>query len=88
MQSSAKKLSEIWKHRPQSALDTAVFWVEHVAKFGGQHLRPSSADLPLYRHWMLDVISVLTVFALLASYVLFKTVKYFLKSKSKKSKSD
>lgn len=91
IQTSAKKLSAVWKDRPQSPMETAVFWIEHVAKHGGGHLRPSSADLPYYRLWMLDIIGILSICIVLLSYIFWKITRFFVgrMSKSKaKSKSD
>merc|ERR1719429_347273 len=34
-----------------------TFWVEHVLKFGASHLRVSSADMPFYQIYMLDIIA-------------------------------
>lgn len=63
----AKLLSQQWKDRPLSPMDTAIFWIEYVAKYKRvQNFKPSAADLPMYQYLMIDVILVLgSVFLLL-----------------------
>lgn len=85
-QKAAKKLSSVWRDRPLPPLDTAVYWVEHVARHGGDHLRPASADLPLYRYLLLDVISFLFIifFILAFAYYKFLVCLYSMVCGSKK----
>ena len=40
-----------------AAQDSLVFWVEHIIRFGGAHLRPSFVDLPMWKLFMLDIIA-------------------------------
>ncbi|KAK9747235.1 UDP-glucoronosyl and UDP-glucosyl transferase [Popillia japonica] len=41
-----KKVSELFKDRPASALETAIYWIEYVIKYqGAPHLRSIAADL-------------------------------------------
>ena len=54
------KCSDIVQSMP-TAKETIVFWVEHILKFGGEHLRPASVDLPWYQFFMLDILLVITV---------------------------
>ncbi len=48
------KCSKIIKTYP-SPQKHITFWVDHVLKFGGSHLRPPSIDMPLYQMFNLDV---------------------------------
>nr|CAD7426908.1 unnamed protein product [Timema monikensis] len=44
---NAKKTSFQFRDRPQTALETAVYWVEYVIRHrGAPHLRSAGADLP------------------------------------------
>lgn len=57
-------------------MDTAVFWIEHVAKYGGKHLRPASADLPLYKYLLLDVLAFLSVIAVFIIFISYKIIVF------------
>jgi len=41
------KASEIFRSQPQSPMERATFWIEHVCRFGGDHLRSAGNNLPL-----------------------------------------
>ena len=62
-----EKCSKIVRSLP-SPKETMIFWVNHILEFGGDHLRPPSIDMPLYKVFMIDV---LFVFALIV-YVVIK----------------
>ncbi|KAJ8719641.1 hypothetical protein PYW08_011816 [Mythimna loreyi] len=48
-QKKAKELSRVWKDRPLSPMDTAVFWIEYVARHkGAVNLKPPTVGMPLY----------------------------------------
>ena len=74
-----------------TAKDSLVFWVEHIIRFGGSHLRPSFVDLPMWKLFMLDIVAFCLV--LLASVALVcrwccRCVKRRCCRKSTKKKSD
>ena len=48
--------STIFKSRPFTPAQRAAWWIEHVIKYGGKHLRPPVASLPYYQFLLLDVI--------------------------------
>ena len=50
----AKKCGEILQSLP-SGIETTLFWVNHVLKFGYDHLQPVSKNMPWYRILMLDI---------------------------------
>lgn len=55
----AFEYSRVFRERPLSAMDTAIFWIEYVIKFrGAPHLKSSGLDLPWYSYLLLDVIAV------------------------------
>ncbi|KAJ4434829.1 hypothetical protein ANN_23400, partial [Periplaneta americana] len=55
---NAKLLSRQFRDRPQSALETAVYWTEYVIRHrGAPHMRSAALDLPLYQYLLLDVIA-------------------------------
>ncbi|XP_074037721.1 UDP-glycosyltransferase UGT5 [Leptinotarsa decemlineata] len=80
LKNSASALSERFKDRPLSPMDTAVYWIEYVAKYkGAPHIRTAAVDMPFYKYLLLDVIAFLlaVVFALL--YVVYFMARFVLK---------
>ncbi|CAH1786753.1 unnamed protein product, partial [Owenia fusiformis] len=53
----------------------AVEAITHVAKFGGDHLRPSSLGMPFWKLWMLDIYVFLTIVVI----ILILLLKFLLK---------
>ncbi|CAH0746951.1 unnamed protein product [Bemisia tabaci] len=84
---NAKEISRRTQDRPMSPLDTAVFWVEYVVRHkGAHHLKPVSANLPLYQYALLDIIVV----SLLAVFLVYKLIckLYRLLCGTKKTKKE
>ena len=75
-----KKASAIFhseKHPAQRAADA----VEHVLKYGADHLRPKEAyKLKWWQFYMLDVFALFYVLALLTLYIGYKLVKCTVKA--------
>jgi len=67
--------SEIFRSQPQSPVETATFWIEHVCRFGGD-LRSAGNDFPLYSYLMLDVLAFILITLFSIFYLLFKLVKF------------
>ncbi|ENN80611.1 hypothetical protein HUJ04_011135 [Dendroctonus ponderosae] len=62
----AKDLSERFRDRLVSPLETSIFWIEYIAKHkGGQSLQSASIAMPFYQYFLLDVIA----FTMLALFV-------------------
>ncbi|KAJ1522471.1 hypothetical protein ONE63_001661 [Megalurothrips usitatus] len=56
---NAKRLSARFHDRPMSAVDTAVFWTEHVIRHGGApHLLGAARRLYWHQELLLDVLAV------------------------------
>ena len=70
------KASAIMKDRPMTGLETATFWVEHVMKFGGAHLRSHGQDMAAYEFFMLDIMAFLLVLLVVAILVLWTTARF------------
>jgi glucuronosyltransferase len=66
---NVKRLSAIWLDQPMIGSQKASFWINHVIKFGGDHLRSPSVDQHLYQFLMFDVIGFF--FIILLGFVLF-----------------
>nr|QNS26322.1 UDP-glycosyltransferase UGT33AL1 [Ostrinia furnacalis] len=87
-------LRSIMRDQPQSPLERAVWWTEHVLRHSGaRHLRAAAANLPLYQYLELElvtyvVLALLTVvtLTLVTLYSLYSLVsKKFVRQKVKSS---
>eukprot|EP00058_Branchiostoma_floridae_P007776 XP_002593264.1 hypothetical protein BRAFLDRAFT_124872 [Branchiostoma floridae] len=48
------------RDQPQSPMERAVWWIEHVIKHGGlPHLRSRAPELPFYQYYLLEVIALI-----------------------------
>ena len=56
-----KVASEIMRSRSQSPQQRAVYWIEHVVKFG-DYLHSHATDMPLYEYLMIDLLAVIIIF--------------------------
>ncbi|XP_078684852.1 UDP-glucuronosyltransferase 2C1-like isoform X4 [Branchiostoma floridae x Branchiostoma belcheri] len=57
---TAARLSRLHRDQPQSPMERAVWWIEHVIKHGGlPHLRARAVELPWYQYYLLDVAAFL-----------------------------
>ncbi|XP_077984345.1 2-hydroxyacylsphingosine 1-beta-galactosyltransferase-like [Glandiceps talaboti] len=69
---NAMRLSTIHRDSPMTPSETTAFWIEHVIKHGGQHLRPASFQLNTFQYFLLDVMLVLLLTFGFIIYVLKK----------------
>lgn len=77
---NAKQLSERYRDRPMSPLDTAVYWIEYVIRHkGAPHLRTAAVDMPLYQYLLLDVIAFLLVVFISTLAILYYISKFVFK---------
>ena len=85
--STIGKASEVFRDQPMNGRERGAFWIEHVIRHGGKHLRTLSMDLPLYQFLMLDVffvIGVVVIAVLLLLRIVFKFLyKRFTQKKLK-----
>ncbi|XP_046543991.1 LOW QUALITY PROTEIN: UDP-glucuronosyltransferase 2A2-like [Haliotis rubra] len=71
-----KKAAEITKLRERSPKDEAVYWIEHVLKYGGAHLRSYCQDMPLYQYLCLDVIGLVLLILHVCVFLLWKSCSF------------
>lgn len=84
---NAVKLSKLFNDRPLSALDSAVFWTEHVLRHkGARHMRSAAADMPLYKVLLLDVALLFLLSTITVCAILYKSTLYFLRRAATKQK--
>ncbi|XP_071055910.1 UDP-glycosyltransferase UGT5-like isoform X4 [Onthophagus taurus] len=89
----AEELSARFKDRPMSPMDTAIYWIEYVARHkGAPHLKTAAVGMPFYQYLLLDVIAFLLVVFLSICLVSYYTLKMLLKcvypAKVKKTKTN
>ncbi|XP_066267117.1 UDP-glucuronosyltransferase 2B33-like [Branchiostoma lanceolatum] len=71
----ADQISTHLRDQPQSPMERAVWWIEHVIKHGGlPHLRSRAIELPFYQYYLLDVIALIVA---VISAILFSCWKCF-----------
>ncbi|CAH1160294.1 unnamed protein product [Phaedon cochleariae] len=70
---SAKDLSERFKDRPSSPMETAIYWIEYVAKYrGASHIRTAAVLMPAYQYLLMDVIAFIASIVIFLSYCMYK----------------
>ena len=87
-----RKLSTIYRSQAMNAQDTVSFWLEHLTKFGGSHLRSYALDMPWYQYLMLDIFALILVILHIIVYIVTRIFTYLLAkcfgSKPKKVKKN
>ncbi|XP_069675715.1 UDP-glucosyltransferase 2-like [Periplaneta americana] len=77
---NAKRLSQLFRDRPQSALDTAIYWTEYVIRHrGAPHLRSAALDLTWYQYLLLDVILSIIALMIALGFLVLYSFKIMLK---------
>jgi len=82
------KASAIFRSQAQSPVERAVFWIEHVCKFGGDHLRSAGNDLPLFSYLMLDVLAFVLIMFHILIYLFYRLFKFVINKCCRRAKSD
>ncbi|CAH0561508.1 unnamed protein product [Brassicogethes aeneus] len=78
-QQNAKKFSVLFKDRPMSALDTAIYWTEYVIRHkGAPHLKSQATELSWYQYYLLDVALIFLSILFITIYVLVMFAKLLL----------
>ncbi|EDW31821.1 GL10763 [Drosophila persimilis] len=61
-----QQASRIFRDRPLSAMDTAMYWIEYVIEHrGAPHLVASGVELPWYQFYLLDIVALALAIVLL-----------------------
>ncbi|KAL7306833.1 hypothetical protein TKK_0000994 [Trichogramma kaykai] len=78
---NARYYSKLFRDRPMSAMDSAIYWIEYTIRNGPIVLRPPSLNLTWWQLGLIDVYGFLTaiflLFALLIIFVVVLAVKNF-----------
>ena len=76
---NAEKVSRQFNDRPNTAMDTAAFWIEYVARHEKGTLKAPVVDMPWWQSSLLDVyafiLSVLVLILIIIYYLLKITIK-------------
>ncbi|KAJ8680731.1 hypothetical protein QAD02_016518 [Eretmocerus hayati] len=67
---NADEASKNFLDRPMAPIDTAVFWIEYVARHGKKCLRSPIVDMPWWQANLMDVYTVILIVPLIALYLL------------------
>lgn len=55
---NVEECSRVFRDRPESAMDRAIYWIEYVIRFqGAAHLRSAGRDMTWYSYLLLDVVA-------------------------------
>lgn len=77
MRAHARKMSKIWHDRETAPMDKAVFWTEHVMRWGkSAHLHSSARELTFTQLALLDVASIIIVTIII---IIFATFYFIVK---------
>lgn len=69
-------MSDRYKDRPLSPLDTAAYWIEYVARNkGAPFMKTAAVELPFYQYLLIDVIAFILISAILISLALYLVCK-------------
>ena len=86
-----RKASEILRNRPMPPGKRAAWWIDHVIKYGGDHLHSEAIRIPLYQFLLFDVFLGLCVVAVMIIFILlmcFKIVQYIFRGTKQKKRVD
>ena len=53
-----QQMSQIFRDRLMTPVNRSAYWVEHVLKYGGAHLRAHALDMPWYEYLMVDILGL------------------------------
>ena len=87
-QQRVEQRSRLLQDQETTPLERAVYWSEHVLRYGGaEHLRSVAADMPLHQYMLLDVAAVLLVAAVALMAVVWLALRaatrYFVRALKK-----
>ena len=71
-----KTASEIFHNQPTVPLERATYWVEHVIKYGGDHVRSHALRMPWWQYLMVDVFVTIGVVIFILWKISVKVAKF------------
>ncbi|XP_064596629.1 UDP-glucuronosyltransferase 2C1-like [Liolophura sinensis] len=85
---SMKRASEMYHSQPMTARERAAFWVEHVLKFGGDHLRSNASEMSTFVFMGYDIVCFLLVILIFTVFLSLKCIFVLLKFCHKNRKKE
>ncbi|XP_014213915.1 UDP-glucuronosyltransferase 2B37-like [Copidosoma floridanum] len=76
---SAEKLRDSFRDAPMSPVNTAIYWVEYVARHGKDTLRSPIVHMPWWQASLLDVYAFIALMLLVVLYVAKVSLQLFVK---------
>lgn len=73
---AVKNASVIFKSRKEAPQDVASYWIDHVMKYGGDYLRPTSIDIPFFEYYLLDIFSIFVFVGLIFLVIVWMCIRY------------
>ncbi|XP_034948011.1 uncharacterized protein [Chelonus insularis] len=71
---NSERLSKLFLDRPMSAMDTAIYWVEYVARHGSI-LKSPATELSWWQYYLIDVYGFFLACILIALYIIKVVMK-------------
>ncbi|XP_034934683.1 UDP-glucuronosyltransferase 2B14-like [Chelonus insularis] len=88
-QKNAKLLQKAWNDRPETPLQTAVWWTEYVARGNGnKYLKSSAASLSWYQITLIDVVIVLVMVLAMLVFIIYRIIRMLVRSLLKTDRSN
>ncbi|XP_043267265.1 UDP-glycosyltransferase UGT5-like [Venturia canescens] len=83
----ARALAKAYNDRPESPLETAVWWTEYIARGNGiPYLRSAAQDLTWYQYYLLDVVFITMAVVTSSIFIVSRLVRYIFKSQNRHEK--
>lgn len=86
-----ERYSAMFKDRSKSPMETIIYWVEYIHKYGTKHLLSPSINYPWYTYWCIDLIvsyTVIITLIILVAYYVFKAIYNCIRRNICKRKQD
>lgn len=79
--------SKIFKDRPQTPLEEAIYWTEYVIRYNGApQLRTKGSQLPWYQYYLIDVAIVLLSISVAIITIIYVVLSYIFNTFNANSK--
>ena len=82
-----EKASIIFQSWPMSPKERAAYWLEHVMKYGSDHLKSHALEMPFYQYAMFDILAFFILVTVLITFVFLKLLRLCCCRKAPKEKT-
>ncbi|XP_074660767.1 UDP-glucuronosyltransferase 2B20-like [Tubulanus polymorphus] len=70
------RMSKIFRSEPVQPRAKAAYWIDHVMKYGGDHLQTSIHDLTLSQFFMLDILALMVAAVLVVALMILEAASF------------